>query len=116
MNITPYHLEAAYEFMRISEPFAEMKLPHADAVEFRVIKSKRFYGWHMRNEQGTNIIALSSQNVTHTNTIMMFMAHEMIHLAQAEKNSTTKAMHNKEFYEIARKVCDLHGFDFGVFC
>jgi len=111
MNINPEMLAAAYEYFRVSEPFCDFALPHADVVEFRVVNDRRRYGWHERPSHGTNIIAVSQRNVCHTANIMWVVAHEMIHLYQAESGTSTKANHNAEFNDIADYVCATHGFD-----
>ena len=40
------------------------------------------------------------------------MAHEMIHIRQAIRGTTTaNTQHNAEFHRIADRVCRIHGFD-----
>lgn len=113
MLITPYQIEAAYEYLRVSEPFNLMKLPCSYVVEFHISLDRNRLAWHKTD--GVHKIFVSSNNIKHTSTLMWVMAHEMIHLFQSEHRPFIKAVHNKEFHEIAEKVCRIHGFDSGLF-
>ena len=114
-DITPDQLYACYEFMRIMPPFSSYKIPPASEVEFQIVNDHRLHGWHKRNENCQNIFAISRNSVGHTVSLLFYVAHEMIHLVQAERGTHTRAAHNAEFRKIAEKVCEIHGFDLKVF-
>jgi hypothetical protein len=114
-DVTPDQLFAAYEFMRIMPPFSSYKIPPANEVEFHIVNDHRLHGWHKKNENGLHVFAISRNSIGHTASLMLYVAHEMIHLVQAERGTNTRAAHNAEFRKIAEKVCDMHGFDFRVF-
>jgi len=52
---------------------------------------------------------------SHTFTVLLTLAHEMIHLVQAIHKSDNKNQHNAEFKRLAKRVCHLHGFDYKAF-
>ena len=110
LPLTPHMLEAAYEYLRTTPPFSGWRLPHADAVEFHVIRTPAVCGWHIAGETPT--IAISTGRIGWTQALMETMAHEMIHLFQARRRSETpRTEHNAEFVRLAARVCDYHGFD-----
>lgn len=112
----PAQLAAMYDCLRAFPPFDRWKLPLADEVEFAVASSPGYYGWHER-KAGTHRIVMSHANIGRFDTLAMFMAHEMIHLYQAERGTTPRgnASHNAEFRRLAARVCSIHGFDPKVF-
>jgi len=114
-DLTPDQLSAAYDFMRIMPPFSSYKIPPSDNVEFRIVNDRRLHGWHKMNANGVHVLAMSRNGIGHTATLMHFLAHELIHLIQAERGTYTKAAHNAEFKKIAAKVCEIHGFDLRSF-
>lgn len=114
-DITPDQLYACYEFMRIMPPFSSYKIPHASEVEFRVVNDRKIIGWHKRGENDVHIFAMSRNCIGHTSTLLMFVAHEMIHLLQTERGTHTRSAHNAEFKKIAAEVCKIHGFDYRIF-
>ncbi len=116
LTLTPEMLETAYEYLRVSPPFCRWNLPHADQVMFRVMGTRdrfgHFRGRHRKatGDDGFSEIAISAGMVRSTDLLISTMAHEMIHLYQDE-NGTARGHHNKEFLRLAKRVCDLHGFD-----
>lgn len=112
--ITPAMLETAYEFLRATAPFRAWKLPPADEIEFRVSRDPATYGRYWRRG-AQHVIELSARNIGHTATLMLTMAHEMIHLHQALRKSAGAAQHNAEFARLAERVCKAHGFDLKAF-
>jgi len=109
MKLTPAILRAAYTFLRATPPFHCRDLPHGKDVEFRVSKGRDRMGAHFYSDH--HIITISSARVCHTTTLIVTMAHEMVHLAQAEDGTETKAEHNAAFRRLAKLVCRHHGFD-----
>lgn len=111
--LTPETLAAGYDFLRSTRPFKGWRLPHSDDIEFRVTREGGEMG-HYNRYAGTDHhwIAMSEKNLAHTNSLLMFLGHEMIHLKQAiAKTETKNTQHNAEFHRLARNVCRAHGFD-----
>jgi len=109
MKLTPSVLRAAYTFLRATPPFLCRDLPAGEGVQFRVSKGRDRMGTHQYSTH--HIISISSARVCHTTTLVVTMAHEMVHLAQAEDGTETKAEHNAAFRRMAKLVCRHHGFD-----
>ena len=114
-NLNPDQLAACYEFLRSLEPFNRFDMPHADEIEFTVIADARVHGVYWLKAKNTHEIALSRATNGHTSTVLLFMAHEMIHLYQAINHTRNKNMHNAEFMRIAEEVCTIQGYDFKLF-
>lgn len=112
LRLTPEILEAAYEYLRSTRPFnrRKLKLPHADAVEFRIGREPKFFGT-CRKKDDTYTISISEVSVAYTFTLMWVMAHEMVHLSQFLRGTATDGEHNEEFRAISAIVCREHGFD-----
>lgn len=113
LPLTPAILEAAYEFLRSCPPFNRWKLPCGEEVEFCVILLKDREGDHTTYKGTTDhVIRVSSKRIGHTHSLVVVMAHEMIHARQAvTKTYTAGVEHNAEFRRLAAGVCKLHGFD-----
>lgn len=121
--LKPDHLAAAYECLRALPPLSAWQLPHADEVEFHVVRDRQNYGWHrytngVIQSTGRNAppmrhaIYVSSWNVGYLNTLMHVMAHEMIHLYQsATGTDTSGVLHNAEFRRLQDQVSRTLGFD-----
>jgi hypothetical protein len=120
LTLTPEMLEGAYEYLRVSPPFCRWGLPHADQVMFRVLGAKdrfgHFRGRHRKaqGDDGFSEIAISAGLVRSTDLLISTMAHEMIHLYQDE-TGTARGHHNPKFRKLAKRVCDIHGFDLESF-
>jgi hypothetical protein len=116
LHLTPDLLEGAYEYLRLSPPFREWRLPDGDHVIFRVLAARdrfgHFRGRHRRGRgaDGFSEIAISAREVKTTQMLIATMAHEMIHLYQDE-NGTARGHHNPQFLRLAARVCAIHGFD-----
>lgn len=106
----PDELEAAYEFLRVSEPFRRWKLPHADAITFRVTSDPKVFGRFIGGN-GKYTIVVSEASASHTIKLLETIAHEILHLAQHLSGHETKSEHNADFKKKARRICDVHGFD-----
>ena len=120
LRLTPEMLEGAYEYLRVSPPFSRWNLPHADQVSFRVMGTRdrfgHFRGRHKRasGNDAFSEIAISAGMVRSSDLLIATMAHEMIHLYQDE-TGTARGHHNPAFLKLAKRVCDIHGFDFESF-
>lgn len=108
LHITPYHIEAVYDMLRMLPPFSTLGLPEAEEVEFVVLRKRDRYGDHAlltRNHR----IRISSANVGSLLLLEQTVAHEMIHLYQAARGM--RVDHGAEFKKLARRVCKIMLWD-----
>ncbi len=108
LPLDPAMLEAAYEFLRATPPFRHWRLPAGDAIEFQVIASPGLRGRCVDNGDHQTI-AISLRTIGHTHSLMMAMAHEMIHVR--DNLAGIRAHHGASFRRSAAVVCRYHGFD-----
>ena len=109
MKLTPNILRASYDFIVITPPFRRWNLPPGGNVEFKVNKASDRMGSYQCHDD--HIITISGARVCHTVTLLVTMAHEMVHLAQVENGTATRTMHNAAFRRMGKAVCRHHGFD-----
>lgn len=109
MPLTPENLKAAYEYLRGTPPYRSWGLPRGEAVRFRVTRHKDREGDHNVDEKGRHVIRVSARVIGGTNTLMVVMAHEMLHVYQESRG--VKAHHNPDFYRLAERVCRYHCWD-----
>lgn len=107
LHLTPEILESAYRFLQTTPPFNAWKLPHADAISFRVLRTPHLGECDSKN--GKHTISISTKRVGHTYTLLEVMAHEMVHLHLDRKG--VRAEHGRDFKYNAGRVCQYHGFD-----
>lgn len=114
-TLTPEMLDAAYSFLRTTEPFSKWKLPEALWVDFQVIRSDKYLGFLIEPSQDhcllSPTIQISDRCCGHTDTLLRAMAHEMIHAEQWYNGKSNRALHNADFKKKAKKVCEAHGWD-----
>lgn len=113
LKLTPELLAAAYTFLRTTPPFCRWKLPPAETVKFRVTQHKDLHGQAWGGGTEPFCIDISAGTVGHTASLVITMAHEMVHIhcfMQGEK-----AEHGARFKRCAATVCKYHGFDGKVF-
>lgn len=113
MHLTPDILADAYELLRATPPFKRWKLPHADDVEFHVIKKPgpllADYMWGLYSDgRRTHRIRVTALNKTLT-SVLASMAHEMVHMRQRFMG-TDYTSHGRVFRKLAAQVCRLHGY------
>lgn len=117
LPLTPKTLEAAYEYLRTTPPFAGWSLPEGDEVKFRVGKFRgKFAAYQWDGKQHT--ITVSGAATGHTQTLLEVMSHEMIHLHLEDSEMESRgneATHNVWFRKFAVQVCKVHGFDVKAF-
>lgn len=117
LPLNPDILAAAYDFLAATEPFRRWNLPDSDDVKFRVVRSKWVFGRYVWD--GTHAIEMSSSSIGQTDTLMRFMAHEIIHvhlrLTGMESKSKDPNVHNAAFRKLAARVCATHGWDLKAF-
>ena len=117
LTLTPHLAAAVYDCLREFPPYKKMKLPPADEVEFHIVVDKLVHGWHTNAAGGgEHVIAISAGGVEHFDTLVRIVAHEMLHVYQAEtKTETPNTKHNAAFHVLARRVCRLFDWDYKNF-
>jgi hypothetical protein len=111
LHLTPEMLEASYELLRTTPPFRRWKLPEADDVIFRVIRSEEVRGT-FELVKGRMVISISAKCVGNLHSLNATMAHEMVHLYEdTVHNARNDVMHSATFKRLAKQVCRHHGFD-----
>ena len=114
IDLHPDHLEAAYEFLTRFEPFRSWNLPPAEEVIFTVYGSKVKCGDYA-TDNGKHHIRISDFYIARLASLLVVMAHEMTHLYQYQRKTNSKHYHNAEFKELAKEICDIHGWDEKLF-
>jgi len=112
--LTPENLATAYDYLRSTQPFSRWNLPDSEDVVFRVGRAPRSFGWYQW-DGGRHTITASEKAIGHTSTLMLIMAHEMVHLhleaTGMESRTGDTSIHNAAFRKCAAQVCRFHGFD-----
>lgn len=111
MLVTPASLEAAYSFLLTTRPFSAWKLPHVDEVEFHVLRTHKLHGDYSYPPH--TIRATQHWKDLHTETFLITVAHEMVHMRCALAGFPVD--HGKEFKRLARMVCREHGWCVATF-
>jgi hypothetical protein len=117
--LQPEPVAILYEFLRSLPPFSTMKrkLPHADDVEFRIVKDCTCYAfWRWTGHHHS--ISVSSVSVGQTITLVDALGHEMCHIAVWEMDGDTggnENTHNAVFRKLATRFCKIHGLDLKAF-
>jgi len=104
MKVTPTQCAAVYDCLRAFEPFRALRLPESDEVEFHVRPRRDAFGEYVQNDVAHSI-TISSRLIGSFEALAQVVAHEMLHLAQAEKGTHSRAEHNAEFIRLAKVVC-----------
>lgn len=111
LALTPEILEASYNYLAATEPFCKWNLPHGEDVTFRVTRSRACLGRAISNGDDYEI-EISQRAIGHTTSLMMLMAHEMLHIHQFRNGMDIgNTVHNAAFHADARIICRIHGFD-----
>jgi hypothetical protein len=104
-------LALCYDFLEETVPFCDWNMPPSEHVEFRLVRSLDTRGWY-NTIKGKHVIAISTNCVGTVKTLFEVMAHEMVHLHQADVGmETPHAQHNRAWHKLADKVCQCHGYD-----
>jgi hypothetical protein len=117
--IHPNEAAAMYDCLRQCRPFNRWKLPEAEGIEFVVVNDPRIYAEFVVKYNDGIKIKISGASLSHFNTLAMYMAHEMVHLAQEIAKTHTGANrpknplsgHNADFKRRAALVCKRWGWD-----
>lgn len=120
MKLTPEILRGAYAYLVETPPFCEWNLPDAEDVTFTVTGTRNPYGLCRTTgtEWGKHTFEIKISGVAHTqtDTLLVTMAHEMVHVHQRHNCiNRSKRSHGADFKALAAEVCAAHGFDLGQF-
>jgi len=124
MQLTPEIIRAAYDYLSETEPFNKWNLPNGEDIVFRVTKPAKWTGKTMgcthctihEGDRCSFILDISGTHHHHTASLMLTMAHEMIHVHQRHNCiNRGKKSHDATFKKYALEVCEIHGFDPGQF-
>lgn len=111
-------LSHMYDFLAASEPFAKWNLPPSDDVKFKIVRTRHKQAWYQWDGK-QHTITVSSGRVGHSLTLMVALAHEVVHLHLEESDMESKShncdTHNAAFRVLAEQVCKAHGFDTQAF-
>jgi hypothetical protein len=114
LPLTPDTLRAAYDYLAATPPFSRWNMPEGEDVMFEVVRSPRIFACYDKTGD-KHRIRVSRRTVGHTHTLMVTMAHEMIHLHEQSSGMATASQHTKAFWKLAALVCKFHGFDLKAF-
>ena len=110
-KLTPRLMAAAYDLLGQTQPFDEWNLPPSEEIRFVVGRTNTLRGHFIERVKGKYEIMLSRGSLSHTNSILMTMAHEMIHLFEATVGVASKGQHGAHFHAWARRISRIHGWD-----
>lgn len=115
LPITPLRLAAVYEMLRAWPPFCRWSLPASGELKFHVSKSRKNNAqWWIAGDR--HHIEASQRNHGHLVTLILSMAHEMIHVRQRVARTETPGVeHNAEFVRIGKRIARRYGWDEGQF-
>lgn len=114
LHLTPEMLEATYELLKVTRPFCTWRLPDADDIAFHVVRAPMTSGEYIFD--GKHTIRISSRCVERLSTLIMVMAHEMVHLREEIfYKSRADIKHGARFKRLAHQVCRYHGFEEAIF-
>lgn len=119
LKLTPDMISAAYDFLRETAPFKGWRLPHSDEIGFHVVPDPNTIADFVLEQDNSMHIRVSVHNF-HTVTLIMTVAHEMVHMYQCmhklAKNGNKMALvHNADFKRRAKRICAIHGWDESLF-
>lgn len=114
LPLTPETLAAAYDYLKSTPPFSKWNLPESDEVLFKVTRVRGWFGRYRWNGK-KHTIEVSSASIGQTQTLLRYMAHEMVHLHLEDIGMESRTggpnTHNAAFRVLAAHVCKVHGFD-----
>jgi hypothetical protein len=97
----------AYDYLCCTEPFCKWNMPSSDDVKFLVIKNPdRFAHYQMVND--VHHIAVSTRWVNRTDSLLVTLAHEMVHLHARSAGIRQRNAHGRAFHALADLVCQHH--------
>jgi hypothetical protein len=116
LPLTAEMLACAYEYLRHTPPFSRWNLPEPEDIKFETSRHPKEAGRYIWDPNvKKHIIRASMRGIGHTESLMKFMAHEMIHLhlriMKWESRAASEEVHNAAFRKFAAQACKWHGFD-----
>ena len=107
MRLTLDILAADYELLRATRPFRGWRLPPANTLRFKVVKTPSRHGRHVQ-VGSDHTIEISKANVGTLSDLDRVMAHEMVHLYEGLHPDGAKSEHGARFRRLAKSVCKAH--------
>lgn len=114
IKITLPTVEAVYELLRTTKPFAGWKLPSSGDIGFAIIRNRKDRGEFYVNN-GVPYIGVSDVYHQTLDELMRTVAHEMCHLREQLHGTRKDIHHGAYFNKSADAVCKAHQFDRGAF-
>lgn len=108
LPLSAQRLAAIYECLRAFPPFNRWALPPASDVKFVVTRHVDQFGDHF-TLRDTHHVRVSSAKSGHFETVVITVAHEMVHMRQARIG--IKVNHGNFFKRQARSICRRFGWD-----
>ena len=112
MKLTSTILKNIYNMLVVCEPFEKWNMPLAAQIRFVVNADPDVMGTYMYDdgEKWEHIITISTARCGFLDTVILTMAHEMIHMSFHRRKGNKWAQHGKEF----RARCHLVGKELGL--
>jgi hypothetical protein len=115
MKLTPGVLQHCYAFLAETEPFNKWNLPDAEDIKFILLGDNGDAHGTVEKWKDTYKIGAAPGSHQHTASLIVTMAHEMIHLHMMQSKIRNPEGHGRIFKAFAAEVCAEHGFDLGQF-
>lgn len=114
LSITKEVLARVYDYLHVCDPFCRWNLPDSEEIVFTVKRDPGRFGWY-RRENGRHHVYVSERTVQSNTSLVMTMAHEMIHVHEQHTGCVGRGEHSAAFKKWAEQVCLIHGFDPSTF-
>jgi len=82
INLNTEMLAHCFDMLAATPFISKWNLPHSDDIKFKLVSRKRFFGRYIY-DGGNHTIEISTKSVGTFQTLILTMAHEMIHLHQS---------------------------------
>lgn len=116
LPLSPNMVRKAYEFLCETPPIKQWNLPSSDDIRFAIANDPNTIAWHTakgRGKKRRHVFAISAKCVGHTTTLLMAVAHEMVHLHHDLVG--IPVAHGEAFKKHARQICKANGWDAKAF-
>ena len=114
MWITENSIAGLYSALSDMAIFDEYKLPPASRVDFVIVHDDSICGQYEPPEQGEpHIITISTARHVHLYSVLVTLAHEMIHMCVYLDSPKTEnyISHKGLFLKLQKRVAKMYGFD-----
>jgi len=115
MTPTPEIVKVAYAYLNETPPFVEWNLPSEDDMKFEVLHGPDVHGRIYPSYGSGYVLGVAEHKHEHTASLMVTVAHEMVHLHLHQIKFRGWKNHGPTFRALAAEVCSAHGFDPGQF-